>query len=477
MQACSLNSSSSAAEQPDFSPVDTLPALRGREIRPARFSSKVVEQALGLHGRRLVAFLLDYRATGRKLHMLVATLAEKVGTDERTCRKLLALLRRMGLERYHGRQVEMVPSSQVLSGHKVTALVRTLVPVRSVIADLNSLGQVVATPLAIQVSEEVVAQRRNHGGRRAGAGRPKGSKNVPKESSLSAEGLLLSKDLLREAKKPLSSGPLAASEDPILETINGTLVGHVVPATDSRSERSRLQILGQRYLPPDIRLTDDPDPTGVHGASSPIWKRDHLIRVRSPAPPSIDPNAEDVDKAAMVMAAYRGMVEHVWPKLGRCAVLSRPAHLRNSKFYPKILNLARLCQEHSVSPISWMLFQADGWRAVSKVDGPPALPFVLSEARFLEQLEWFEEVKDEYMGRRAMICDELRLLYADHMAMWTALIKEKPATRPGLCAVVDRFFPIDGPCSWEARFERARVGQLVLRDDMWSAVRKGAMIW
>lgn len=475
-------------EDRSLSRSDFLRTTQGRRCAPARINDPTVEAALPLGARRLLAGLLEDRALGRESHRLVQTWASRLAVAPGTIRRWLTSLRKAGFEMYCGRQWREV-AHRPLSALEGPAAMRRgpihqhrLVPVRLAIADVRG-GVVQATPKARAWAEREALRRvraaRGWGGPRPGSGRPRKEQTVVKSEKLAQ--ILVSPD----RGSLVSAKPEDASRLPG----RGASFSEVAPKPTLGALRApdpgkvdRLRALGGDVLPPAPSLVEVPIPAGLGDRQAALTltrrlKGGELPYVTQPTP-ALAP-ADPLAAAEALAAAYRGVVEQrtgrrsffrVTPRwrarLEAAAALMAPGEPDETGW----------CTP-GVPPSAWVLFSADVW-AVKHGRGkppPPAWVFAVSRLRDPAVREWFDDAAAAYRsGRRALLAPEAAALAADHAAMWRDLLRENPADRLSVRAVVARWFPGD---AWDRRVLEARAAQVRVAREAHEAAEKGACLW
>lgn len=493
--------------EPIFGKGVWAPAFVPRIVPVGRFNSDAVNNVLGADALELLAYLRNLYGSNTQAFPLRATMARACGFPEGAdglarVRTALKVLTAAGLHKYLGKQVP----------HERVGELRKKFHCRLVVEQelrLDRRNEWVSSVELRRWAAEEEAQRAarlkaGHGGRRAGAGRPCGSKStvaVPQQESetMSRNELdfrlegereeLSSSSSLRDSENPIARARTHAfkkqdsnlqpdDNPPVLASTPGEpppepgyrgsprLGGSLTPVGAAARlgaggglrlplEGHRLKTLGARALPPF------PGP-------------DVIKPVVVPGPAKISPGCSDLEAVKMLVWAYQDSVESRWP--GQRCWSFRRGEITKSKHWPLLLAAATRMRELEIAPGAWCLFSADVWREHSTAVSPPPPPptFVFAKSRMENRLDWFDDECDRYRGGRALFAPAHLALAQRWKDLWRDLHKESPQDRPRLLVILERHFPGD---SWERGLAQARDETEALRRTVTELVKRGVSSW
>ena len=229
-------------------------------------------------------------------------------------------------------------------------------------------------------------QRANaHGGKRKGAGRPKGSTAGANQAAPLANQAAprITKPYPLpptggESKARAGARESAIQEDQTMTESNtlGTGAGATLRADfDAAVERATLAGV----------LPEAPDPQTIRA-------------VRVPPPARLDPEAGMTERVRTLLACYRGAVTARTGK--RCGV-GLSGDPKRSRYWRALCAAVKALHEHEIAPAAWAAWSVDQWLAKEDGKAPP-LPWVWSAKRIAQHRGWFRRTAGDHVAPLVM---------------------------------------------------------------------------
>jgi len=158
--------------------------------------------------------------------------------------------------------------------------------------------------------------------------------------------------------------------------------------------------------------------------------------VMTPKPPSLKPEMDDDAKVELMLQAYRGAMLDGKP--ARRFVREKPP---TGKERTNLLDCAAAMLDEDIAPAMWAMFSCEVWSQYQDSKGAPPRRWMFSVERVQKHHGWFHNGWDGALARRVITTATQKDLGRRWYALQDAVRLERPVGPVAVAAVVERFFP------------------------------------
>jgi hypothetical protein len=149
-------------------------------------------------------------------------------------------------------------------------------------------------------------------------------------------------------------------------------------------------------------------------------------------------------------------------------VLSRPGQVRRSRFFPQLVQAARLMREHEIRPVEWVVASVEVWERKTTKGTMPPLAWTFHVSRLVNR----HADEERQLGGQMVRTPALLKLLVRYQQMQAAL---RPCrTRDEALAVAAEHFPGD---SYRQLVAQARTEAKLEEKRLHAALHCGVWIW
>lgn len=370
----------------------------------------------------------------------------------------------------------------------------------------------VGTEALLQAAPAQGGARANSGGKRAGAGRPKGVKTGMGKSrfgrhrdrgSMSVQRLIAKTEELFPGSIPAGAsseliskrapgnsneGPSVGVSSllysllfptysrptslPSIASLPNGREGAAAPPPFLSSDERENGIVGDDDLAPRKVQLVSPFVDGKHKLFPPyVSAAAHPeLRLVTPPPPRLNRNDTPERHAYLLMRWYEGACRSVLGKEPGTFKRYRQGPAASPHF-ALLTEAAAAFVKHDVAPAAWCAFSADVWRRMEN-KGLPPLKFVFSAKRVEERAGWYRSEESNYSGGRVLWTPTAREFATRQANM--RCVPSRIQTEEELKTWVEKYFPNK---RYQELLTQIREETSRLRDELASAVELGNWLW
>ena len=341
---------------------------------------------------------------------------------------------------------------------------------RKVFGDYRE-GQVTMSP-ATKRRIKVLPKR---GGARPGAGRPKknqtDSKETPEKNQTDS----------KETCGP--NGPSSNSNrcDPLIKPIGPRIQSDTHKNIELKRSKISLKRNLRSQAPANFSffkfIEEVPYPSTLQ------------IGVAKLPPPTMLPDAPDLEKIKILLAAFRGAIEtRIFSQSERrsgkrCWLFTR-GNIEKSKHWPMLLAASCELCDKGISPMSWAAWSCDKWSELNSNAGKKKIPpigWIFSHKRITQHASWFDREAGSYGGGRLFFAEEHKRLLQRYdgfrrdmkKTIREKLIANEEATIDDAEALVEKHFP----GGWKKYYETAQEATSRDQAELFRQVERGEFVW
>lgn len=254
-------------------------------------------------------------------------------------------------------------------------------------------------------------------------------------------------------------------------------VGESLSSTWVKERREKRDLSSKeerRRLPPQVVTLSKRKEEKV----IPPYPSAELLKIpKTPDPPHLPEQIDDVKDALFLAKAYRGAYES---RYGKKSWWLARGDIEKSKHFPMLVKAASVFRELGFAPASWCAWVMDFWKqyivdsdgkSPKRRDPPPGLVF--SEKLIREKRGHFGRDGLSYLGGTRMFPKSWTDLFRRYNGMmWTFRVKQ-PKTQLEVAHIVEEWFP----GGWRSHYRRCRDEAQNDKARLQRMLQRGEWLW